>query len=163
MKILQVGEIMGKVDLFMKGYLNRPEETAKFFGDDGFVHTGDLGHYDENGMLYFDGRHKELIKYKNYHLYPMEIENVINTHPDVIEVGVFGKPDPLVQEYVTAAVVKIPGSSLTEEDVIDLVAKNVDDSKQLRGGVVFVENIPKNPQGKIQRRKLRDYLTNPDK
>ena len=154
---------MGKVDLFMKGYLNRPEETAKFFGDDGFVHTGDLGHYDENGMLYFDGRHKELIKYKNYHLYPIEIENIINTHPDAIEVGVFGKPDPLVQEYVTAAVVKMPGSSLTEQDIVDLVAKNVDDAKQLRGGVIFVENIPKNPQGKIQRKKLRDHLTDPDK
>jgi 4-coumarate--CoA ligase len=138
----------------MKGYLNRPEENTKFFAEDGFFHTGDLAHYDENGVLYFEGRLKELIKYKNCHLYPLEIENVITTHPDIIEAAVFGKPDPTVQELVTAAVVKIPGSKVTEQDIIDIVAKNVDDAKQLRGGVIFVEQLPKNPQGKIQRRKL---------
>ena len=78
---------MGQVDVPMKGYLNRPEDTAKFFAssDEGFVHTGDLGHYDDSGVLYFDGRHKELIKYKYFHVYPLEIENIINSHPDVIE------------------------------------------------------------------------------
>ena len=149
---------MVKMDVVMKGYLNRPEENAKFFADDGFVHTGDLGHYNENGTLYFDGRHKELIKYKNCHLYPLEIENVIRSHPDVLETGVFGKPDPLVQEYVTAAVVKVPGSALTKQDIIDLVANNVEDAKKLRGGVIFVDKIPTNPVGKIQRKKLIELL-----
>merc|ERR1711974_536484 len=77
----QVGEIMVKaataVDGIMKGYLNRPEENEKFFADDGFVHTGYLASYQKNGCLIFEGRSKELIKYKNYHLYPLEIENVI--------------------------------------------------------------------------------------
>ena len=146
--------MMVKTDVVMKGYLNRPEENAKFFGDDGFIHTGDLGHYDENGTLHYDGRHKELIKYKNCHVYPLEIENIICSHPGIIEAGVFGKPDPLVQEYITAAVIKAPGSAVTEQDIIDLVDKNVDDAKKLRGGVVFVENLPRNPIGKIQRRKL---------
>ena len=68
------------------------------------------GHYNEDGILYFDGRHKELIKYKNYHLYPLEIENIICSHTDVIEAAVFGKPDPIVQEYVTAAIVKVQGT-----------------------------------------------------
>ena len=147
-----------KLDVVMKGYLNRPDENSHFFAEDGFIRTGDLGHYDDKGLLYFDGRHKELIKYKNYHLYPLEIENIINSHPEVLEAAVFGKPDPTVQEYVTAAVVKNPNSPLTEKQIIELVANNVDDFKQLRGGVIFVEKLPKNPQGKLQRKKLLELL-----
>jgi 4-coumarate--CoA ligase len=142
--------------------LNRPEENAKFFGKDGFVHTGDLARYDENGILFFEGRHKDLIKYKNCHLYPLEIENIITAHPDVADAGVFGQPDPTVQELVTAAVVKVSGSNVNEEDIIDLVAKNVDDAKRLRGGVIFVDKLPKNPQGKILRRQLLHFCTNLD-
>ena len=140
----------------MKGYLNRPEETANFFAEDGFVHTGDLAHYNEKGVLFFDGRHKDLIKFKNYHIYPLEIENVLCSHKDILEAGVFGRPDPLVQEYVTAVVVKVPGSNVTEEEIFDLVAENLDDSKKLRGGIIFVDELPKNPQGKILRRKLAE-------
>ena len=150
----KVGEIMAKMDFYMKGYLNRQIETDKFFSYDGFIHTGDLGHYDENGILHFNGRHKELIKYKNNHLFPMEIENIISLHPDVLEVAVFGKPDPIVQEYVTAAVVKKPGSNLTGKDIVNLVETKVEDFKRLRGGVVFLSKLPKNPQGKIQRSRL---------
>ena len=149
---------MVKMEIYMKGYLNRPDDNAKFFAEDGFIHTGDLGHYDNNGILYFDGRFKELIKYQNCHMYPLEIENTICSHPDVIEAAVFGKPDPAVQEYVTAAVVKFPHSNLKEQEIIDLVANNLDDYKQLRGGVIFVERLPKNPQGKIQRKKLIDFV-----
>ena len=151
---------MVKTDVVMKGYLNRPEENAKFFAEDGFIHTGDLAHYDDNGCLYFEGRLKELIKYKNCHLYPLEIEKIICSHPDVLSAGVFGKPDPTVQEYVTAAVVKVPGSTVTEQEIIDLVAENVDDAKQLRGGVVFVDTLPTNPVGKIQRKKLIELIQN---
>ena len=122
----ETGEILAKSSCYMKSYLNRPEETANFFAADGFVHTGDLAHYDANGWLYFDGRLKELIKYKNYHLYPLEIEEIIAAHPEVLEVAVFGKPDPTVQEFVTAAVVKVTGSSLTQEEIIDLVAKVIE-------------------------------------
>ena len=97
---------------------------------------------------------KELIKYKNYHLYPLEIENVICKHPDVIEAAVFGRPEPTVQELVTAVVVKAPNSNLSEQQISALVDKEVDDSKRLRGGVIFVKALPKNPVGKIQRKKL---------
>ena len=102
------------------------------------------------------GRFKELIKYKNCHLYPLEIEKIICEHPEVIEAGVFGTPDLVVQELVTAAVVKTPGSGVTSQEIIDLVEKRVDDIKKLRGGVIFVDALPKNPVGKIQRRKLID-------
>ena len=140
----------------MKGYLNHPKETDEFFSKDGFIHTGDLGHYDLNGILHFDGRLKELIKYKNNHLFPMEIENIISSHPEVSEVAVFGKPDPIVQEYITAAVVKRSGSNLTEKDIVNLVDKKVEDFKRLRGGVIFLRRLPKNPQGKVQRSRLSE-------
>ena len=150
----EVGEILANCGINMKGYLNRPEENAKFFAPNGFIHTGDLAHYDAKGFLYFDGRLKDLIKYKNCHLYPLEIEQVIGQHPDVIEAGVFGRPDPTVQEYVTALVVKSSESTVTEQDIIELVSQHVDDAKKLRGGVTFIDKLPKNPQGKLLRREL---------
>ena len=97
----------------MIGYLNNQEENDKFFGSDGFLHSGDLGHYDDRGSLYFDGRLKELIKYKNFHLYPNELEEIILSHKDVQDAAVFGKPEPSVQELVTALVVQKPGSNVS--------------------------------------------------
>ena len=148
------GELLIKTMAPMKGYLNRPDETKNFFAGDGFIHTGDLASYAKNGLLKYEGRLKELIKYKNYHLYPLEIEQIICSNPDVIEAAVFGRPEPTVQELVTAVVIKTPNSKLSEQNVIDLVESEVDDSKRLRGGVIFVEKLPKNPVGKIQRKKL---------
>ena len=133
----------------MKGYLNRPEENQKFFAGDNWYRTGDLARYDSKGNLYYEGRQKELIKYKNCHLYPLEIENVISQHPNVIESGVFGKPDDEVQELVTAAVVKVPGSKVTEKEIIELVNGQVDDAKKLRGGVIFVKELPKSVTEKL--------------
>jgi len=69
----ETGEIWGKSKWAMKGYLNRPEENAKFFSEDGWFRTGDLAHYDEDLILHFDGRLKELIKYQNKHVYPTEV------------------------------------------------------------------------------------------
>ena len=111
----EIGEITVKSPITMKSYLNRPEANVKFFDQDGFVQTGDLGSYDETGKLTFEGRLKELIKYKNIHMYPLEIENFICSHPDVVDVGVFGRPEPSVQELVTAIVVKKPNSTVTEQ------------------------------------------------
>ena len=155
----ETGEIYVQGGVPMKGYLNRPEENANFFADDGWYRTGDLARFNQRGMLFYEGRFKELIKYKNCHLYPLEIEKIICQHPEVIEAGVFGTPDSKVQELVTAAVVKIPGSNVTAQEIIDLVDTKVEDIKKLRGGVIFVDALPKNPVGKIQRRKLIELLT----
>ena len=99
-----VGEITYKSDYPMLGYLNHPEENKKFFGKDRFLHSGDLGHYDEAGNMYFDGRLKELIKYKNFHLYPNELEEIMLRVDGVEDAAVFGRPEPSVQELVTALV-----------------------------------------------------------
>ena len=150
----EVGEIMVKSLVPMKGYLNRPQENEKFFSKDGFVHTGDLASYAENGMLKYEGRLKELIKYKYHHVYPLEIENVICKHAEVMEAAVFGRPDPSARELVTAVVIKTPNSDIKEEDIIEFVDSQVDEAKQLRGGIIFVDKLPKNTVGKIQRKNL---------
>ena len=152
-----VGEFAVKVSFsVMLGYLNHEEENDHFFGKDGFLYLGDFGHYDENGVIYFDGRKKDLIKYKNTHLYPRELEDLIMKHPDVEDVAVFGNPEPSVHELVTAVVVLANGSKVMAEEIIRQVEENVDDSRKLRGGVFVVDIIPRNPQGKI----LRRYLSN---
>ena len=154
-----VGEILAKSHVPMIGYLNRPEENAKFFGADGFCHTGDLGHYDEKGVLYFDGRIKDLIKVQNQHLYPKEIEDVIQGLPGVEDVAVFGRADPAWMELITALVVRDKsGAEVDEQAVVDHVERNVSDHKRLRGGVLFVEKIPRNNNGKILRRELLEFV-----
>ena len=91
-------------------------------------------------------------------MYPLEIVTVICKHPNVVEAGVFGQPEPKVQELVTAFVVK--NGNVSEKEIIDLVASEVDDAKQLRGGVIFVDNLPKNSVGKIQRQRLLELFNN---
>ena len=154
----EVGEITYKTDIPMLGYLDLPEENEKFFGSEGFVHSGDLGHYDEHGTLYYDGRLKELIKYKNFHLYPNELEEILMGHDAVKDAAVFGKPEASVQELVTALVVRKRDTEVETGELEDLVNEQVDDHKQLRGGVHFVHKIPRNPQGKILRCKLLAFM-----
>jgi len=152
-----VGEITYQSDFPMLGYLNHPEENERFFGKDGFLQSGDLGHYDEAGNLYFDGRLKELIKYKNFHLYPKELEELLMAHESVEDAAVFGRPEPSVQELVTACVVRKKDAEVGAEDLQMFVDNKVDEHKKLRGGVHFVERIPRNPQGKILWKKFGVY------
>ena len=107
----------------------------------------------------FRERLKALIKYKNFHLYPTELEAVIAQIPGVKEVCVFGIHDPLVQERVAAAVVKTAGSNVTEEDIIGFVDEKVDDFKRIRGGVFFVDTpLPRTMVGKLRRKDVRELL-----
>ena len=101
---------------------------------------------------------KALIKYQNIHIHPTEIEDIILGMDGVFEVGVFGIPEPTVQELVSAAVVKKDGCSITAEDILDHVHRRVEDHQRLRGGVYFVEKVPRSIQGKILRRKIFDEV-----
>lgn len=151
----EVGEILSKTPYIMKGYLKK-DQNAAFFRPDGFVHTGDLGYYREDGTLVFKSRLKELIKYNGNHLYPMEIENIIKKHPSVAEVAVFGMPCPEVQELVTAVVVK--NGAVTAEEIKQIVIDSgVEEFKHIRGGVKFSTHIPKNTTGKTLRMVLPDF------
>ncbi|CAG9863045.1 unnamed protein product [Phyllotreta striolata] len=154
----QVGEICLKGLLIMKGYYRNPQATAETFTEDGWLRTGDLGYYDEDEFFFIIDRLKELIKYKGFQVAPAELEAILLNHPKVLDVGVVGAPDENVGELPVAFVVKKPGMEVTEQELIETVNKKVSPHKRLRGGVVFVNAIPKNPSGKILRRELRKII-----
>ncbi|XP_046605817.1 luciferin 4-monooxygenase-like [Neodiprion virginianus] len=144
----------------MNCYYNDPDATAATIDEEGWMQSGDLGYYDEDGEIFVVDRLKELIKYRGYHIYPVEVESVLLSHPGVKEVAVVGLPHPVDDEHPIAFVVRTV-SSLTEEEVteqelIDLVATEMADSKRLRGGVKFLDNLPKTPSNNIRRGYVRD-------
>ncbi|XP_018576341.1 luciferin 4-monooxygenase-like [Anoplophora glabripennis] len=152
----QIGELCFKGPLVMTGYYGNEEATKEIFTPDGWLKSGDLGYYDEQKRFYIVDRLKELVKYKGYQVSPSELEAVLLRHPKVRDVGVVGLPDEICGELPLAFVVKI--EEVTEAELQKYVASIVSPQKQLRGGVIFVSEIPKNPSGKILRRELRDRL-----
>ncbi|CAH0716920.1 unnamed protein product, partial [Brenthis ino] len=149
----QEGEICVKSIMLMKGYIGKDKKED--FDQEGFFRTGDIGYYDEDGYFYIVDRLKELIKYKGYQVPPAEIESVLLKHPGIREAGVVGVPHPSAGEVPLAFVALQPDYTLTEKEICDFVAERLSNAKHLRGGVRFIEEIPKNQTGKILRRELR--------
>lgn len=153
------GELCIRGPQVMKGYLNKPEATAEMLKD-GWLHTGDIAHYDENGYFYITERLKELIKYKGFQVPPAELESVILTHSDVQDCAVIGIPDELAGEVPRGYVVLKNDKNVKENDIAKYIENKVAPHKKLRGGVEFVSEIPKSAAGKILRRVLKDkYLS----
>ncbi|TGZ46387.1 luciferin 4-monooxygenase [Temnothorax longispinosus] len=152
------GELCFKGDLIMKGYYNDEKSTRATIDKDGWLHTGDVGYYDEDGYFYIVDRIKELIKYKGYQVPPAELEAILLTYPDVQDAAVIGIPNDKTGELPMAFVVKESNSNICEKDIIQYVNDRVSNPKRLRGGVRFIDSIPKTPSGKILRRLLRDRL-----
>ncbi|XP_029207684.2 surfactin synthase subunit 1-like [Acropora millepora] len=152
------GEICVKGPTVMKGYLNNPEATAQTIDSDGWLCTGDVGHYDEDEHFFIVDRVKELIKYKGYQVPPAELEALLVSHPDIQDAAVVGVPDVEAGELPMAFVVRKPNAALTEGDVKTFVDENVAPYKKLRGGVEFIDEIPRSLSGKILRRELKDRL-----
>jgi 4-coumarate--CoA ligase len=140
----------------MLGYLNNPAATASTLDEDGWLHTGDIGHVDEDGHLYVVDRLKELIKYKGFQVPPAELEALLLTHPAVADAAVVGEPDPEAGEIPVAHVVLRPGATATPEEIQAYVAEHVAHFKQVRR-VVVEEAIPKSASGKILRRLLKEH------
>ncbi|XP_037042998.1 luciferin 4-monooxygenase-like [Bradysia coprophila] len=153
----QKGELCFKGSLMMLGYINDESATKATIDEEGWLHTGDIGYFDEDLQFYVVDRIKELIKWKGFQVPPAEIEALLVTHPMIKEAGVVGKPDEVAGELPLAFVVKA-NPNLKEEDVILFVRDRTSPAKRLHGGVIFVDEIPKNPSGKILRRKLRELL-----
>ncbi|CAH1965962.1 unnamed protein product [Acanthoscelides obtectus] len=151
----KIGEICIRGPNVMKGYLKNEEATKRDLDQDGFLHTGDLGYYDKEMYFYVVDRIKEVMKYKGFQVAPAQLENILFQHPGVKEVSVVGKPDDRVGELPTAFVVKQEGVSVTENELVQLVAQHLHADKQLHGGVIFVEEIPKTQSGKVARAELR--------
>jgi acyl-CoA synthetase (AMP-forming)/AMP-acid ligase II len=149
------GEVWVRGPQVMKGYLNNPTATAATIDDDGWLHTGDVGHVDADGHLFVVDRLKELIKYKGFQVPPAELEALLLTHPKVADAAVIGLPDPEAGEIPVGYVVLKDGQDATAEEIQAFVASQVAHYKQVRV-LHFVDAIPKSASGKILRRVLRD-------
>ncbi|KAH0840718.1 hypothetical protein AYO21_00628 [Fonsecaea monophora] len=151
----QPGELLVRGPMVTNGYYNDPKATAAAFYKDWFC-TGDIAVW-RDGLFYIVDRKKEILKYKGQQVSPAELEALLITHPSIQEAAVIGIRDPsdptsdLPRSYVVAD----PGE-ISADQVKAYVSKNLSASKQLRGGVVFVKELPKNAVGKILRRELRD-------
>uniref|UniRef100_A0A6M2E099 Putative acyl-coa synthetase n=1 Tax=Xenopsylla cheopis TaxID=163159 RepID=A0A6M2E099_XENCH len=155
------GELCFKGDLIMKGYIGNPGATAGMIDQDGWLHTGDIGYYDEDEHFFIVDRLKELIKYKGYQVPPAELEALLLTHPGVMDCAVIGMPDEEAGELPLAFIVPNAKYNPTKRELQDFVAGKVSHAKRLHGGIEFIDEIPKNPTGKILRRVLRERITLP--
>ena len=147
----QPGEICLRGPLVMKGYLNRPEETAQAIGAEGWLHTGDVGIADADGWLTVVDRLKELIKYKAFQVAPAELEAILLSHPSVDDAAIIPSPDAEAGEVPKAFVVL--RADATPQELMVFVAERVTPYKKVRR-IEFVEAIPKSAAGKILRRVL---------
>ena len=138
-----------------KGYWRMPEKTAAEFRADGFFVTGDLGRLDENGYVHILGRGKDLIITGGFNVYPKEIEAEIDALPGVFESAVFGVPHGDFGEGVTAAVVLSGKAELDEKAVLDALDTRLARFK-LPKRVLFVDELPRNAMGKVQKNVLRE-------
>ncbi|XP_058811880.1 uncharacterized protein LOC131676664 [Topomyia yanbarensis] len=157
----QHGELCFKGSQIMKGYIGNDKATQDTIDKDGWLHTGDVGYYDEDLEFYVVDRLKELIKYKAFQVPPAEIEAILLTNPKVKDAAVIGLPDEEAGELPLAFVVKQDDVSVSEEELKKYVADRTSPAKRLHGGVRFIEEIPKNLSGKILRKDLRALLQKP--
>ena len=150
----EVGEIIVRSKHMMLEYWNKPDDTGDTIVD-GWLHTGDMGYYDEQGYIYIVDRKKDMIISGGENIYPREVEEALYSHPAVLEVAVIGIPDPYWVEKVHAVVSLKQGTSVTEGELIDFCKENLARYKSPKS-VEFVDSLPKNPSGKILKKELRE-------
>lgn len=155
----ETGELLVRGPNVMKGYFKNDEATKAMITEDKWLRTGDIGHFDENGLFYISDRLKELIKVNANQVAPAEIEGILRTNPDILDAVVIGIPHYQCGEVPKAFVVRRSESNITEQDIQQFVAKQVIKYKQLTGGVQFVDQIPKTATGKILRREIRKLFS----
>jgi acyl-CoA synthetase (AMP-forming)/AMP-acid ligase II len=150
----QVGEIVCRTALVMKGYWNLPEETAKAFDGDWF-HTGDAGYLDEAGFLYIYDRVKDMIISGGENVYPAEVESALYGHAAIADVAVIGVPDERWGEAVKAIIVLQPDMQASEAEILTYARECIAGYK-LPKSIDFVDALPRTPSGKIRKRELRE-------
>jgi fatty-acyl-CoA synthase len=148
-----VGEICIRAGSVMAGYWKQPKATADAFYDE-WYRSGDAGYLDEAGYLYLRDRIKDLIISGGENIYPAEVENVICDHEAVVEAAVIGVPDPRWGEAVKAIVVLRKGCTVSQADLSQFIRERLAGFKVPKS-IEFVEQLPRNPSGKILRRELR--------
>jgi long-chain acyl-CoA synthetase len=150
----EVGEIWTRSRQNSPGYWRKPADTAASFDADGWLHTGDAGYLDDEGFVFLTDRIKDMIVTGAENVYPIEVESALAEHPDVADVAVIGVPDEKWGETVKAVIVRRPGSTLTEDELVDWARGKVAGFKRPRS-VDFVDELPRNPSGKLLKRVLR--------
>jgi long-chain acyl-CoA synthetase len=147
-----MGELCHRGPNNMISYWNKPDETAELMRD-GWIHTGDAAAWDEEGFFYIVDRIKNMIISGGENIFPSEIERCLGDHTEIAEVAVLGVPDPHWGEIVKAAVVRTPGSTLTEEQVTAYVGEHL--ASYMKPRIVqFLDELPMTPTGKINRKLL---------
>ncbi len=154
-----VGEIVARGARLMKGYWNMAEATAEAIRD-GWLHTGDLGYFDEDGYIYLAGRAKDFIKRGGEMISPEEVERVLRSHPAVDEAAVIGVSDPDWGERVRAIVVLKDGRTAGPEELTQYCHRRMAGFKKPES-VVFADELPRNPLGKLLKRVLREQYGHP--
>jgi acyl-CoA synthetase (AMP-forming)/AMP-acid ligase II len=150
----QLGEIVVRSDQVMEGYWKKPEATAETLRG-GWLHTRDMGYVDEDGYIYLVDRKDDMIVSGGFNIYPKEVEDVLYSHPAVLEAAVFGVPDEKWGEVVKAVISVRSGMKVTEEEIIEHCRKHLASYKKPKS-VDFIKELPKSPFGKIWRRKLKE-------
>jgi long-chain acyl-CoA synthetase len=150
----ETGELCVRGPQVMKGYWNRPEETAIALRD-GWLYTGDVARMDEDGFFYIVQRKKDMIIVSGFNVYPNEVEDVLFTHPAVLEAAVIGVPDPYRGEAVKAFITLRPGATATADEVIEFCRANLAKYK-IPSLIEFMPSLPKSAVGKVLRRELRE-------
>lgn len=152
----EIGEIVCRGDVVMSGYWNNPEATAATLAG-GWLHTGDMGSFDERGYLTLRDRSKDVVISGGSNIYPREVEEVLITHPAVAEAAVLGAPDPEWGEIVVAFVVPVDGSVPAEKDLDAHLLDRIARFKRPKR-YVFIDALPKSSYGKVLKRELREQL-----
>ncbi|XP_044268916.1 4-coumarate--CoA ligase 1-like [Tribolium madens] len=153
----QKGEIRVKSSGLFKGYYNAA--SSHCFDKDGFLKSGDIGYYDEDGCLYVVGRIKEMFKYLSWHIVPSSIEAILLEHSAVKDAVVFGIPAGEKGEIPAACVVlKDNCCNIDKEEILKFVEERVSEREKLRGGVTFLNELPRTPTGKLIRNEVRNIV-----
>ncbi|MDX1381902.1 MAG: AMP-binding protein, partial [Xanthomonadales bacterium] len=153
----ETGELVVRGPQVMKGYWQRPEETAKVLTEDGWLRTGDMAMMTPDGYFKIVDRKKDMILVSGFNVYPNEIEDVVALHPKVLEVAAVGLPDERSGEVVKIYVVK-KDPSLSEDELQAYCRENLTGYKRPKA-IQFMDELPKTNVGKILRRELRDRET----
>jgi malonyl-CoA/methylmalonyl-CoA synthetase len=153
----EIGEIEVRGPHVFAGYWEQPAATAEAFSADGWFKTGDLGWCSEDGYYTITGRARELIISGGYNIYPREVEDILALHPAIAEVAVIGMPDPEMGEQVVAMVVAKAGQTPSTLDIIAFCREQIASYKKPRK-VIFVESLPRNALGKVQKHLLAAQL-----
>jgi len=157
---LEVGEILARGPRIMTGYWRDEQKTSQVITQDGWLRTGDMGWIDEEGYIYLAGRGDDMIIRGGENISPEEVESVLHSHPKVEEASVIGVTDPEWGQEPRAVVVLKKGETATSEEIIEYCRSRLAGFKRPRS-VVFLDALPRNPMGKVLRKKLREDYGQP--